>query len=137
MIKKTITYKTYDGEEVTNDFYFNLNKAELLEWECSYSGGLSKTIEKMSAERDSTKLVPVVKDLVLKAYGEKSLDGKRFIKTPEITAAFTQTEAYAELFMELATNADAAAEFIEGVTNTKELQKQLPQKSQMTVPDKQ
>lgn len=136
MIKKTITYDNYDGESITEDFYFNLNKAELLEWECSYSGGMTKMIEKISATKDSTKIIPLFKELILKSYGEKSLDGKRFVKNQELTDAFTQTEAYSNLFMELATNVDAAIEFIEGVTNTKDLQKQLPNKPQMTVPDK-
>ena len=116
MLKKTISYEDYDGNKRTEDFYFNLNKAELTEMEMSFSGGLEKTIEKIVAEQDSKRLIEIFKDLILKAYGEKSLDGKRFKKGEEIRDSFAQTEAYSELFMELAMNANAAAAFVNGIT---------------------
>lgn len=118
MLKKTIKYSDYDGNERTEDFYFNLTKAELTEMEMSHSGGLVKTIESIVATNDSKRIVELFKDLILKAYGEKSLDGKRFIKNQELRDSFSQTEAYSELFMELATNADAAATFVNGITPT-------------------
>jgi nitrogen regulatory protein PII len=115
MLKKTITYTDYDGNQRTEDFYFNLSKAEVTEMELSAQGGLSKMLEKIIASQDSKRIMEIFKDIILKAYGEKSGDGKRFIKNQELRDAFVQTEAYSELFMELATNADSAAAFINGI----------------------
>jgi len=118
MLKKTISYTDYDGNLRTESFYFNLSKAEITEMELSYNGGLSKTIEKIIAEQDSKRIIEIFKGLILKAYGEKSPDGKRFIKNEELCNSFVQSEAYSELFMELATNADSAASFVNGLTST-------------------
>lgn len=115
MIKKTITYTDYNGVDRTEDFYFNLSKAEIMEMELGTTGGLAEMIQKIVAAQDAPAIIKVFKDLVLRAYGEKSADGKRFIKSDEIATAFSQTEAYSILFMELATDADAAAKFINGV----------------------
>lgn len=115
MIKKTITYTDYDGNERTEDFYFHLSNAELTEMEVSHKGGMVKLIEKVVAEQDNEKIVAIFKDLILKSYGEKSLDGRKFIKNDEVRDNFQQTEAYSALFMELASNADAAAEFVNGI----------------------
>lgn len=115
MLKKTIAYTDYDGTQRKEDFYFNLTKAELMEMELSTSGGMEQMIQKIISSRDSAKIVSIFKDILLRSYGEKSLDGKRFVKSKELSEAFSQTEAYSDLFMELATNADAAAEFIRGI----------------------
>lgn len=115
MLKKTMTYVDYDGNQRTEDFYFNLTKAEIMEMDLSASGGLDKLITKIVAEQDGAKIVEIFKKIILGAYGEKSLDGKRFVKSPELSEAFSQTEAYSDLFMELATDADKAAEFINGI----------------------
>lgn len=115
MLKKTIKYTDYEGNERTEDFYFNLTKAELTEMELSTEGGLTTYIEKIVATQDSKKIIAIFKELILKSYGEKSLDGRRFIKNAELVDSFAQTEAYSELFMELAMNADAAAAFINGI----------------------
>lgn len=115
MLKKTITYNDYNGVERTEDFYFNLSKAELMEMELSIKGGLTEMINKIVASKDSPALIKIFKELVLKAYGEKSADGKRFMKSDEISTAFSQTEAYSILFMELATDADASAKFVSGI----------------------
>lgn len=115
MIKKTITYTDYNGVERKEDFYFNLNKAELMEMEMSTNGGMDAMINKIIVTQDTPSLIKIFKELILKAYGEKSLDGKRFIKSEELSEAFAQTEAYAELFMELATDADAASKFVNGI----------------------
>ena len=115
MFKKTISYTDYDGNPRTEDFYFNLNKAELTEMEMSFNGGLVKVIEKIIAAQDSERLIKIFKDLILKAYGEKSNDGRRFIKNQEVRDNFSQTEAYSILFMELATNDVAAAAFVNGI----------------------
>ena len=115
MLKKTITYTDYNGSERTEDFYFNLTKAEIMEMEMSTTGGLTEMINRIVAAQDAPAIINVFKKLVLKAYGEKSPDGKRFIKSDEISTAFSQTEAYSQLFMELATDADAAAKFVNGI----------------------
>ena len=109
MLKKTITYTNYNDKEITEDFYFNLSKAEVLEMEMSTAGGLAEQINKIVAAQEAPIIIKTFKDLILKAYGEKSPDGKRFIKNDEVREAFSQTEAYSILFMELATDADAAA----------------------------
>lgn len=115
MLKKTITYTDYNNVKRTEDFYFNLSKAELMEMEMSTSGGLAETINKIVAAQDTAAIIKIFKDLILKAYGEKSPDGKRIVKSEEISNAFAQTEAYSDLFMELATDADAAAAFVNGI----------------------
>ena len=101
MIKKTITYTDYNGTERTEDFYFNLSKAELMEMELSISGGLVELINRVVAAQDQPSIIKIFKDLILKAYGEKSPDGKRFVKSDAISTEFSQTEAYSQLFIEL------------------------------------
>ena len=115
MLKKTIKYTDYDGNEREEDFYFNLSKAEVTEMELSKDGGMSEYIKKISAAQNAPELIKLFKEIITKSYGEKSLDGKRFIKNKELTEAFTQTEAYSELFVELASNADEAVKFINGI----------------------
>lgn len=123
MLKKTITYTDYNNVERTEDFYFNLTKAELMEMEMGAVGGLSGMIEKILSAKDAPAIIKVFKELVLKAYGEKSADGRRFIKSKEISDAFAQTEAYSQLFMELATDADAASKFVNGIAPNMEEKK--------------
>ncbi len=115
MIKKTISYRDYNGVDRTEDFYFNLTEAELAEMQLGIDGGLSALIQKVIMTKDFPTLVKLFKDLILKAYGEKSLDGRRFVKNQEVRDNFSQTEAYSKLFMECATSAEAAAEFINGL----------------------
>lgn len=115
MLKKTVTYIDYNGMERTEDFYFNLSKAEVAEMELSVEGGFSKMLEEIVASKDNVRIVNLFKQMVLKAYGEKSQDGRRFVKSEEISQAFAQTEAYSEIFMELALNTDAAAAFVNGI----------------------
>lgn len=115
MIKKTMTYTDYNGNERTEDHYFNLSKAEVMEMEMSTSGGLAEMIQRVVAAQDQPAIIKIFKDLILRAYGVKSPDGKRFIKSQELSTEFAQTEAYSQLFMELATDADAAAKFVNGI----------------------
>lgn len=115
MLKKTMTYTDYDGNERTEDFYFNLSKAEIGEMELSINGGLEAMLNRIIQERDNAKIVATFKDLILRSYGKKSDDGRRFIKSPELSEEFSQTEAYSDLFMELASNADSAAAFVNGI----------------------
>ena len=115
MLRKEITYKDYNGTDRTETFYFNLNQAELMEMEMSTSGGYTEMVKSIVAAQDTPSIIKIFKDLILKAYGEKSPDGKRFMKSDELSTAFSQTEAYSELFMELATDAEKAAEFVNGI----------------------
>lgn len=115
MIKKTITYEDYDGNKRTEDFYFNLSKPELIEMQTSEAGGLEKKIEKITQEQDLKKIIELMKEIIQKSYGVKSDDGKRFIKNQEVLDEFMQSEAYSELFMSLATDANAASDFINGI----------------------
>ena len=115
MLKKTITYTDYNGNERKEDFYFNLTKAEIMEMQLSTAGGLAEMIQSVIAAQDAPSIIKIFKELVLKAYGQKSPDGKRFIKSEALATEFSQTEAYSQLFMELATDADAAANFVNGI----------------------
>lgn len=115
MLKKTITYTDYNGVERTEDFYFNLSKSEVIEMEMGTNGGYAEMIRKIVDAQDMPSIIKIFKDLVLKAYGEKTPDGKRFVKSEEISEAFAQTEAYSNLFMELATDSKAAADFVNGI----------------------
>lgn len=119
MLKKKITYTDYNGLERSEDFYFNLTEAEIMEMELGTAGGLAELIQKVIDTKDGPTIIKIFKDLVLKSYGEKSLDGKRFIKNDEVRDSFAQTEAYSILFMELATDADAAAKFVNGIIPAK------------------
>lgn len=115
MLGKTVKYTDYDGNEREETFHFNLSKAELAEMELSEDGGLVKTIERITAAQSSKELVALFKKVLLQAYGEKSPDGKRFIKNQELRDAFSQTEAYSIIFMEVATDAEKAAAFIHAI----------------------
>lgn len=115
MYKKTITYTDYNGETRTEDFYFNLSKAEILEMELSVPGGYQALLDRIIKTRDQVELIKLFKDLILRTYGEKSPDGRRFMKSPEITRNFQETEAYSELFMLLASDDKEAAAFTNGV----------------------
>ena len=115
MLKKTVSYVDYNGVERTEDFYFNLSKAEVAEMELSVEGGFTKMIEDVVKSKDNVKIVSIFKQMVLKAYGEKSADGRRFVKSEELAQAFAQTEAYSEIFMELALDSNAAAAFVNGI----------------------
>ena len=119
MISKNIKYIDYNGVEREETFLFNLSKAELIEMEMGTTGGLAETIKKIIETQDQPLIIKIFKDLILKAYGEKSADGRRFLKVDEkgnpLSVGFSQTEAYSNLFMELATDADAAANFVKGI----------------------
>lgn len=131
MLKKTIKYTDYNGNERNEDFYFHLSKAELMEMEMGTTGGLAEMIKRIVAAQDAPAIMKIFKDLILKAYGVKSPDGKRFIKNQDLIDEFAQTEAYSQLFMELAIDANKAAEFVNGIMpgdiDTKEAMKQIPE----------
>lgn len=115
MLKKSITYTDFEGNEVTEDFYFHLSKADLVEMEVSYKGGLSAWLKEIAKSDDAKSLVAEFKKLILMSYGVKSPDGKRFVKTQDLRDSFMATEAYSSLFIELCTDAQAAAAFVNGI----------------------
>ena len=115
MLKRSITFEDYNGDTVTQDFYFHLSKAEMVELELSVDGGLSQKLQDIVNSNDGHLIIQTFKDLVLKSYGIRSEDGRRFEKSDEIRRDFQSSEAYSALFMELVTNADAAAEFVNGI----------------------
>ncbi len=115
MLKKTIVFEDYNGKEVTEDFYFNLNKAELVELQLSSKKGFAETLQEIIDAEDGQKIIDHFKQIILLAVGHRSEDGRRFIKNDEIRDDFLQCEAYSELFVELATDATSAAAFINGI----------------------
>lgn len=115
MLAKTIKYTDYNGNEREEEFFFHFNKAELVEMQMSEKGGLEKKIRDIVDAKDTAELVKLFKELCLKAYGVKSEDGRRFIKSDQLREEFSQTEAYSNLFMELAFNSEAAIDFVNGI----------------------
>lgn len=115
MLKKTIKFTDYNGVERTEDFFFNLTKAEIMKLEMGTTGGLAEAINEVIAKQDVPRILEIFEEIIAKAYGEKSADGRRFEKSAELSTAFMETEAYSELFMELVTDAEAANKFMEGI----------------------
>jgi hypothetical protein len=115
MYTKTITYTDFDDNQRTEKLYFNFTKAELSEMEFSVAGGLKNMLQKIIETQDQVKLAALFKELILKSYGEKSDDGRRFIKTKEVVEAFEQSAAYSELYMLLSTNTEEAIAFVTGI----------------------
>lgn len=119
MLKKTITYTDYDGVERTEDFYFNFTEAELMEWQLVTNGGLTSYVQKIVDAKDQPRLITLFKELLLKAYGIKSDDGRRFIKSDKISEEFSQSPAYSILYMQLVTDDKLAADFVNGIIPAK------------------
>lgn len=115
MLKKSIKYTTFDDEEVTEEFHFHLNRSDLITMEMSMPGGLKTHLEKIVADQDGAEIMKYMRIIIEKSVGEKSPDGKRFIKNPELVEKFTSSPAYDELFVELCTDANAAGDFINGI----------------------
>ena len=118
MFKYSQKYTDYNGVERTDILYFNLSKAELMEMELSTQAGVEEMIRMMIATNDNAKIVQTFKEMILKSYGIKSEDGKRFIKSKELRDQFEQSEAYSEFFMAMIANEDGLqTKFINGVIN--------------------
>lgn len=115
MYKVHEKYTDYDGNERVEDFYFNLTKAEITDMELTTEGGMSAMLNRIIAAKDTAKLIAVFKDLILKSYGQKSADGRRFIKSAELAKEFTETPAYSQIYLRLATDDKAATEFVNNV----------------------
>lgn len=115
MLKKRIKFEDFNGEEREEDFYFNLTKTELVKWELGTTGGLQSLIRKIVDTKDSGALLKIFDDIIGMAYGVRSDDGKRFIKSKELTDEFRQTNAYDEMFIEFMQNPDNYNEFLKAI----------------------
>ena len=115
MVVKKIKYTDFNGVEREEEFMFNLTEAEITEMELTTDGGLTDSIKKIVSAQNTPEIIKTFKMLLLKSYGEKSADGRRFIKSDELSKEFTQTNAYSQLFMELAYDDNAAIAFINGI----------------------
>lgn len=131
MIKWPITFETYNGETITEDFYFNLNKAELIQMQFDVNGSYTQFIERISNEHDVKSLADEFKKIILMSYGKKSDDGRVFRKSKELRSDFEQSEAFAVLYMDLLGNADVASKFITGIL-PKDMQQAVEQQQTQT-----
>ena len=115
MLKKTVTYENFNGEQVTKDLYFNLTKKELIDLQVSKDGGLDAYIKKITEEEDKKAMIQLLDSIILAAYGQKSEDGERFIKNKELIDAFVSSMAYDTLIDELFTVEGASLQFMMGL----------------------
>ena len=115
MIKKTITSIDFDGKERTEDFYFHLTEQELTEWEFSIDGGMSGVLTRLMQTEDKKTIVRLIKEIIMKSYGVKTPDGRGFVKNEKVLSDFMSTQAFSDLYMELALDDKAASEFVNGV----------------------
>lgn len=132
MLTKQITYTDFFGVERTETFYFNLSQSELIEMQFGTAGGLGEMIQKVVDAKDQQTIIKVFRELILKSYGEVSPDGRRLMKSDEISKAFSETNAYDKLYMELSTNDVAASDFINGIV-PKEISEQVKEKRALEV----
>lgn len=131
MLKETITYNDLDGNKITEDFYFHMTKADVIEWNFSEEGGLEEHIKRIQETQDQKQIIKLLKDIILMSFGRKSEDGIRFIKREEDALRFRETDAYSELFMKLASDEKELERFIKGI-----LPKDLPQPQDKKAPAK-
>lgn len=115
MLKQDVTYEDFNGETVTDTLYFNLTATELTKLEAEYEGGLEKVLEEIIKSNDIRRIIAEFQKIILLSYGERSDDGKRFIKSDQIREEFAQTAAYDAFFMQMAADAELAANFVNGV----------------------
>ncbi len=137
MLKREITFEDFEGNQKKKTFYFNLSKAELVELEANTDGGIEATIKRIQEAEDVKTLIGLFKEIILASIGERSDDGEYFMKSPEIRARFAGHPAYSELFLQLATDANAATDFIQGVLPSdlvKEALAQIPQDKPLAPP---
>lgn len=115
MHKEVVTYTDYNGVEKTGEYFFNLNKAELLKLENSVQGGFTAMVQRAINADNQPEVFAAFEDLIRRSYGVKTLDGSGFVKRQEDYDAFVATEAYSELFWKLATDAEAGSAFVNGI----------------------
>lgn len=123
MVKKTITYEDFNGEKRTEDHLFNLTKSEIVEWESSIEGGMSSWLERVASGKKVPEIIATVKEFILRSYGEKSPDGRRFCKSNERSNAFYETPAYDVMFMEFMEDPNKFVDFIKAVMPPTEVKK--------------
>lgn len=136
MFKKTMTYTDWNGVERTEDVYFNLSKAEILEMQLTTEGGFDNMLERMIKAKDTIALVKLYKQLILKAYGKKSEDGRRFEKSEEITREFIESPLFSDVYMELTLDDEKAQEFVRGIMPadlSRQVDEALKQTPELTV----
>ncbi len=115
MYAKELEYTDFNGVARKEKFYFNLTKAEILDMELGKTGGLTEYIQKILEAQDTPAIVALFKTLLLKSYGIKSDDGRRFIKNDQVREEFEQTQAFSDLYMLLALNDEEAAKFVNAI----------------------
>ena len=115
MIKQDITYTNFEGEQETETLYFHLNKVELMEMQVSEKRGLAQYITDIQKAENNKEIFRLFKEIVLSSYGERSEDGKKFIKNERLREEFEGSLAYEELMVKLVTEADFASKFVNGI----------------------
>lgn len=118
MLKRVINFKDFEGNPISREYRFHMSEAELMELEMSENGGWDSMVKQAANTQDGPKLIEIFKKMILLSYGEISTDDVSFIKVRDghkLAEDFMQTNAYSVLFMELATDAKKASEFVNGV----------------------
>lgn len=115
MLRKEVEYKDFDGNDRKDVLWFHLNEVEITEMDLETSGGLVKYMESIIDKNDVNQLITIFKDLLIRSYGERSMDGKHFYKDDKIRNEFVSSAAYPVLYMEMVSDADKAVEFINGI----------------------
>lgn len=119
MLKQRIKYKDYNGTEREEDFYFYLRKDEVLELNLSAAGGIEQMVKSIVDAQDNYEIYKLFKKIIKLAYGQKSPEGKLFVKKASdghaLADEFEQTEAFSELIIKLMQNPTEAAAFIKGI----------------------
>lgn len=138
MIKQTVQYTDFNGNERNEDFYFHLSSVELIKLEARIGNKLDKHIEHLAGSQDVSELLNFLESIILDAYGVKSKDGKSFLKSPETRSEFEHSQAYANLFEKMLTDEGMAATFGAGIAETNQGQQKKNQVAPtvVQVPDK-
>lgn len=126
MTVKTITYTDFDGLERTEKFFFNLTQTEITEWDASIVGGLRQKIEEINEKKSIKDIVELVRDSILRSYGVKSPDGRRFVKSGNVATEFYETPAYDQLFMSFVENPATFADFLRAIIPPEALKENQP-----------
>lgn len=119
MHKEIITYNDLNGVQRTEDFYFDLSKPEIVKMQASTKGGYDVQLKSIAASLDGAKIMDFFENFISKSFGVKSEDGRRFMKSDEISRSFMETPAYEVLFEKLVTDDKYAADFVNAVMRSK------------------
>lgn len=116
MLKKTMTTVDFCGTERTEDYYFNLTKAEIMEMQLCTDGGFVETVKKIVEAKNQLELTRLFKKIICASYGVLSPDGRKFVKNQQVLDDFMATQAYSDLYIELLSGDGKAAEdFVNGI----------------------